>query len=88
VNPGAWEAREAASMGNWWMGSFKCEGWLQYGVMGAGEWYCPDISVIIAFERGGNTADQEAEEWISGMGPPIASCSGPRERFDAAHPAR
>jgi hypothetical protein len=28
--------------------------------MGVNEWHCPDISVIIAIERGNNMADQEA----------------------------
>jgi hypothetical protein len=39
----------------------KCEGWFHCEVIDVDEWHCLDISVIITFERCGNTADHEAE---------------------------
>jgi hypothetical protein len=45
----------------WWMDEFKCERWFQCATIGADERHCADISVTITLERGGNTADQEAE---------------------------
>jgi hypothetical protein len=42
-------------------GQFTHEGWFQGAAIGVDEWHCPDISVTIALEKGGNTADQELE---------------------------
>jgi hypothetical protein len=43
------------------MDLFKGEEWFQCAAIGADEWHCLDISVTIALERDGNTAEQEAE---------------------------
>jgi hypothetical protein len=50
--PRGWTIGERASLR---------EGCLQSVSIGADEWHYPDISVTIVLERGGNTANQEAE---------------------------
>jgi hypothetical protein len=58
---GACDTREAATVDNWLMGQFKCGRWSQCAAIRADEWHIPDISPRIALDKGGNTADQEAE---------------------------